>query len=77
MIQFIEALGWVFVGICGCRENKRMYVNSDFPTWQVWVTPNNSTLQMRKKYTQSADTTLKGIGGVANYQQVYNYWITQ
>lgn len=75
MIQFFVSLGWVLSGNCGCRENKKVYTNAQYPKWQIWITQNGDLCEFRKSYGNSMDTQRKGQSGVKNFQDGYNYWV--
>lgn len=75
MKQYFESLGWVYSGDCGCRENLRRYVNTNYPKWQIWINSSGDMGLFKKNYGNSQDLTSKGRFGVKNYTEAYDYWI--
>ena len=74
MIQYFESIGWKYQGLCGCRENYKVYTNAEIPTWQVWVHAMGNSVQFRRVYSP-ADIVRKGMAGLENYKQGYDYWV--
>lgn len=75
MKEYFQSIGWVFGGMCGCRENKSIYTNPEYPEWQVWLTTQGDRCEFRKSYGNERDTSIKGRAGQMNYKDAYEYWV--
>lgn len=74
MVEWFTSLGWVYVGLCGCRENHKVFQNQAIPNWEVWVHQMGNSVQFRRVYS-AADKVKKGLAGLENYKQGYEYWV--
>ena len=74
MRQWIEDLGWVYQGNCGCRNNLNIFRNVNIPTFEIWMNLNGTRFEVRRKY--SRETKILGIGYTNNYQQIYHNHIS-
>lgn len=74
MKEYIESLGWKYIGMCGCSENKAVYTNSTIPNWKIEIAPLALRMEIWQTFS-NVDGKKRGIGGPANYVEVYDYWI--
>lgn len=79
MKKFLADLGFKYIGGCGCRIPKDRYMNNDNPKysgWEIWITPNESRMEVRKFDPRNyRDSQIKGIANANNFITVFNYWI--
>ena len=76
MKDYIISQGWIYIGLCGCKTNKEMYINPLYPNVQIWMTKTGDIMQLRMKY-DGPDTVVRAVAGKDNYMSVYSWWITQ
>lgn len=74
MVEWFISLGWVYVGLCGCRENHKVFQHPTITNWEVWVHQLGNSVQFRRVYS-AADKVKKGLAGLENYKQGYEYWV--
>lgn len=74
MIEYFQSLGWGYIGNCGCRENYKVYANSEYPTWQIWIHAMGNSMQMRYVYS-AADIQNKFQGGLLGFKECYHHAI--
>jgi hypothetical protein len=73
MMDWLMTLGWYYVGLCGCRENFRMYINKQYPEFTIWINSDGTKMQVKRFYGGSRDATLLGIGGQDNFKTIYDF----
>lgn len=74
MVEWFQSLGWMYVGLCGCRENHKVFQHQEIKGWEVWVHQMGNTVQFRK-VSSAADKVKKGMAGLGNYKEGYQYWV--
>lgn len=73
MKAYIEQLGWRFIGMCGCRDNKSMFVNDIIVGWQIHISPAGNRMGILQMF--GPDGKERHVAGGYNYQHVYQYWL--
>jgi len=74
MIEYFVSLGWVYSGMCGCRDNHKVYQNASIPNFEVWIHQMGNTMKMKRVYSP-ADKKTVSTGGLANFKEAYDYAI--
>jgi hypothetical protein len=70
MKEFIIANGWTYQGDCTCRPSFGIYVNKDFPKYQIWLCNSREIMQIRFQ-NNGRDTWVKSQAGIGNFKQEY------
>jgi hypothetical protein len=73
MKQFIESLGWKYIGDCGCSPKKMMYANSEIKNYQIWISKQWDKMFIKRKYDR--DMKNVAIANGTNYETIYKHWI--
>lgn len=73
MIAFAESMGYKYLGDCSCTPRKRIYAKAD-SKFQIWIGLMQDKMEVRKMFGDR-DSRILGVGGVMNFQDVYNYWV--
>ena|ERR1035437_104057 len=73
MRTFIENLGWKYIGMCGCSENKAVFVHADIPEWKIEIAPMGSRMEIWQMFN-AIDGKKRHVAGPMNYVDIYDYW---
>lgn len=76
MRTYIEQLGWKYIGMCGCTDNKAVFINDSIEGWKIEIAPMGLRMEIWQMFN-GIDGKKRGIGGPQNYEQVYDYWINK
>ena len=73
MKQFVESLGWKYIGDCGCSPKKMMYSNPNVQGFQLWISKQYDKMFIKKRF----DREMKNIAvaNTTNYETIYNHHI--
>jgi hypothetical protein len=76
MRTYIEQLGWKYIGMCGCSDNKAVFINDAISGWKIEIAPMGTRMEIWQMFN-GIDGKKRGTAGPMNYLNVYDYWINK
>ncbi len=77
MKQYIESLGWIYAGMCGCTNNMMVFYNQNPKyqfQWEIWMNVQQTQLQFRRRFG-TRDTRIVGGANKVNFAEMYNKYL--